>query len=458
MTDHVVAPYSEQAEQAVLGGILVDPEQYANVAGFLTAKDFYLLRHSHIWAALSRLADRRDPIDILTVAAELDAMKLLEDVGDRPYLTELINSVPTAMYTEVYARLVQRAAVRRKLLQASDRIKALAFDEETPVEEIISESEATIMRASESMSIGQDYTPIFDGMSRFYDGLSAAMVGKKGVGVPTGLRDLDHLLGGLHPSDLHILAGRPGMGKTSVLLNMALNVAKAGYPVALHTMEMGVEQMCMRWVAMESGVHSIKLREGSLTPLEAARVTTAIGELSSLPIFIDDTSQPTPIDVRTKAMRLQHQHGLFLLMIDYLQLMGVPKQYRGNRVTEVSYISRHLKEMARDLNVVVLAASQLSRAVEQRQNKRPLMSDLRESGTLEQDADVVTMLYRDAYYNENSEYPNSLDINVVKHRNGPTGTVSVYYEASCMKVLNNTTNVVDLSDLDSLGEIHLEDV
>ncbi len=444
------APYSQEAEEATLGAILVNPSAFLNIASFLKAEDFFLLRHSYIWEALQRLNLRGEPIDYLTISQELRDMNRLDEIGGQAYLTHLINNTPTAVHAEVYGRLVERAAIRRRLMEASDEIRQLALDEEKTVDTVIEEAESKIFAVSDSQ-LKREFVPLWDALSEYYDRMEILLQERgQTLGIPTGFRALDELLGGFQKSDLLIFAGRPGMGKTSFLLTIALNIARLGGRVALFTMEMGVEQMVQRLIAMETGINMQKLRLANLTPQENTRFTEAVGRLANLQLYIDDTPALSPIEVRTKARRLAHEHGLDLLIIDYLQLMnGGGKGMESNRVQEISYISRSLKELARELNIPLLSAAQLSRAVEQRQDKRPLLSDLRESGSIEQDADAVMFLYRDEVYNpDTTEFPNQGEVILAKHRNGPTGKVSLYFEKSVMKFLDVNMHRVDLSDLE----------
>ena len=384
------APYSQEAEEATLGAVLVNPSAFLNIASFLKAEDFFLLRHAYIWDALQRLNHRGEPIDYLTISQELRDMNRLDEIGGQAYLTHLINNTPTAVHAEVYGRLVERAAIRRRLMEASDEIRQLALDEEKTVDTVIEEAESKIFAVSDSQ-LKREFVPLWDALSEYYDRMEILLQERgQTLGIPTGFRALDELLGGFQKSDLLIFAGRPGMGKTSFLLTIAMNVARLGGRVALFTMEMGVEQMVQRLIAMETGINMQKLRLANLTPQENTRFTEAVGRLANLQLYIDDTPALSPLEVRTKARRLAHEHGLDLLIIDYLQLMnGGGKGMESNRVQEISYISRSMKELARELNVPLLSAAQLSRAVEQRQDKRPLLSDLRESGCLAGD----TLIY-----------------------------------------------------------------
>ena len=442
-------PASLEAERALLGAILLEPKAFLNIASFLEGDDFYLKRHEYIWQALNRLQARNDAIDYVTLSRELQDMSILEEIGGPAYLTSLVNNTPSSVHAEVYGRLVERASIRRKMLMATDEIRKLALDEELPIDKVISESEQTLFSVSSSQ-IKREFVPIWDAVSEYYDEMEKLLAAGQGmVGLPTGFKALDGLLGGFQKSDLIIFAGRPGMGKTSWLLTVALSIARRGARVALFTMEMGVEQMVQRLISMETGIKIQQLRTASISAREHTRFTEAIGRLANLPLFIDDTPAVTPVEMRTKCRRLQHEYGLDVVMVDYMQLMSAGRPYENNRVQEISYISRALKELARELNVTMLSTSQLSRAVEQRQDKRPQLSDLRESGSIEQDADAVMFLYRDEVYNpETTEFPNQADVLLSKHRHGPTGVIQLYFEKSITKFMDVSMQRVDLSDLE----------
>lgn len=442
-------PVSLEAEQALLGAILLEPKAFLNIASFLAGDDFYLKRHEYIWKALNRLQERNDAIDYVTLSRELKDMSVLEEIGGPAYLTSLVNNTPSSVHAEVYGRLVERASIRRKMLMATDEIRKLALDEELPIDKVISESEQTLFSVSSSQ-IKREFVPIWDAVSEYYDEMEKLLAAGQGmVGLPTGFKALDGLLGGFQKSDLIVFAGRPGMGKTSWLLTVALSIARRGARVALFTMEMGVEQMVQRLISMETGIKIQQLRTASISAREHTRFTEAIGRIANLPLFIDDTPAITPVEMRTKCRRLQHEYGLDVVMVDYMQLMSAGRAYENNRVQEISYISRALKELARELNVTMLSTSQLSRAVEQRQDKRPQLSDLRESGSIEQDADAVMFLYRDEVYNpETTEFPNQADVLLSKHRHGPTGVIQLYFEKSITKFMDVNMQRVDLSDLE----------
>jgi replicative DNA helicase len=376
------APYSQEAEEAVLGAVLVNPESFLTVASFLKAEDFFFVRHGYVWQAMLRLNERNEPIDYLTLLQELKDLGWLEEIGGPAYITYLVNNTPTSIYAEVYGRLVERAAVRRRLMLAADEIKALALNEELTIENVTVEAETKLFSVTDRQ-LKREFIPMRDAIHEYFDRIEHLMHHHQdSLGLPSGFRDLDSLLGGLQKSDLIIFAGRPGVGKTAFMLSLAMNAARIGGRIGIFTMEMGVDQITQRLVSMETGINTQKLRLGHLTPQEYSRFVEAAGRISTLRIFIDDTPALSPIQMRTKCRRLMHEHGIDLIILDYLQLMNSGTAYENNRVQEVSYISRSLKELARELNIPILSAAQLSRAVEQRQDKRPVLSDLRESGCL----------------------------------------------------------------------------
>ncbi len=379
-----LAPHSPEAEEAVIGGVLTDPDLFLGIAAYLRPEDFHINRLAIVWEAMMRVADRNDGIDVLTVSEEIRALGKAEQFEDkaRGFLVNLINRTPTSVHTEAYARVVERLAIRRRLLTAADEIKTLAYDEQLPVERITSEAESRLFRVTERNQRG-DLVPMYQAIDTFFASIEHKMQHPdEPMGLPTGFRDLDGLLSGLQRSDLLIFAGRPGMGKTSFLLSVVMNAAKLNARILIFTMEMGHEQLVQRFVSMETGINTQKLRTGQLDQREYSRFVEATGRLGNLNIFIDDSAAMTPIEMRTKCRRIAHEFGLDLVIVDYLQLMSAGAGYENNRVQEVSYISRSLKELAREINVPVISAAQLSRAVEQRQDKHPQLSDLRESGCL----------------------------------------------------------------------------
>jgi replicative DNA helicase len=442
-----VVPHSQEAEEAVIGAVMINPEAYYDVAQFLLANDFYIHRHQWIWEAFTRLHERRIPIDLLTVSEELEQMGHLAEVGGPAYLTALINAVPTSLHAEAYGRLVEETAIRRRLLTAANDIAKLAYQESTPVDSVMDEAEKAIFGVSEKR-MTRDLQSIQQVLSDYYDRIDQlANRDEETLGVPTGFIDLDRLLGGLQPSDLLIVAGRPGMGKTAFMLSAAKNAAQTHKKhVAIFSLEMANEQLVQRLIAQETGIDSQRLRTGKLQEDEWPVFTHAIEVLSDTRIFLDDTPALTPLQLRTKCRRLHMEFQLDLIVVDYLQLMSGGIR-TDNRVQEVSHISRNLKILARELNVPVLAAAQLSRAVEQRADKEPQLSDLRESGSLEQDADIVMFIHRPEMYERDTAKKNIAQIKIAKHRNGPVGTIELVFRNNLAKFENAVTRTVDLSQI-----------
>jgi len=419
-------PSNVEAEEAVLGAFLIDPEAIYKVLAFLKADDFYLQKHRWIYEAVIRVHERREPVDFITLTTELDQLDHLEAVGGGAYISQLISAVPSAISVESYGRLVEQTSVRRRLLGAAGDIARFAYNEKLPVDQVVDHAEKALFGVSQKRST-RDLQPIQEIVPRYYDHIEY-LYEHRGelMGVPSGFRDLDRVLGGFQRSDLLILAARPGVGKTSLMLTFALRAAEKRKVVALFSLEMSAEQLVQRLVAQVSGIDAQRLRLGQLKDEEWPAFAEAIGHLSELPIYIDDTPSITVLQLRTKCRRLASERGLDMIFLDYLQLMD--SDFRSeNRVQEVSYISRSLKGLAREIDVPLMTASQLSRAVEQRQDKHPVLSDLRDSGSLEQDADIVMFIYRDELYNENTERPNIADLMIAKHRSGPTGTVQLYF-------------------------------
>ncbi len=438
-------PHSIEAEEAVLGSLLIDPDAIFEVSSFLRPDAFYRAQNRWLYEAILDLSDRREPIDLITLTEEMRRREQLEEAGGEGYVIGLINAVPTSINARNYCKLVDAAAIRRKMISAAGTIANLAYDEAEDVNIVIDRAEQTLFSISEERTT-RDLVPIKQ-IARDYleriEELNAR--GEDVIGVPTGFSDLDRLLGGLNKSDLIIVAARPGMGKTSLQNAMALTAAtKFGKRVAMFNLEMSGEQLVQRMIAAETRIDSQRLRRGDLHDHEWPIFMESVGRLSETRVFIDDTPSITPMQLRTKCRRLYAEHGLDLIMIDYLQLMQ-SERMTNNRVQEISEISRALKGLARELDVPVLAAAQLSRAVEQRQDKRPLLSDLRDSGSIEQDADIVMFIYRDEYYNpDTTERPNIAELNIAKHRNGPTGTVDLYWHAKLATFKNLQRQEINL--------------
>lgn len=379
-TDHL-APHSVEAEEAVLGSVLINPEALYEVLSFLRPEDFFIVRHTWIWEAILSLHERRDPIDYLTLVNELETLGRLSDIGGAAYILSLINKTPSALNAEGYGRIVERMAIRRRLIDAASNIARIAHSDETDIDEVVGRAEQAIFDVTERR-LTRDLVPVKDVVSSYFDHISLlARHQEEVMGVPSGFVDLDRLLGGMQKSDLIIIAARPGMGKTSWLNTVVMNAARNRQRVALFSLEMSNEQLVQRFVSQDTHIPSHKLREGKLDERDWSQFVAATQAIADLPIYLDDTPALSTQELRTKARRLYLEYGLDLIVIDYLQLMSTP--YRNeNRVQEISFISRALKQLARELNVPVIAAAQLSRAVEQRTDKRPMLSDLRESGCL----------------------------------------------------------------------------
>ncbi len=424
-----MVPHNVEAEEAVLGSLLIDPDAVIRVVAFLHPDDFYIVKNGWVYEAILHLHERRQPADFVTLCDELERRGQLAEVGGAAYVTSLINAVPTSIHVEHYAHIVERTAILRRLITAAGQIAQLAYEETAEdVDEVVDRAESILFGVSERR-ISRQLVPIRQILSDYYDRIEYLHQHQgETIGVPTGFTLLDKLLGGFQRSDLIIIAGRPGMGKSSLALTIAHNAAKKHRQrVALFSLEMSGEQLVQRLVSAETGIDSQRLRLGDIKEHEWPLFVEATGVLSEALIFIDDTPAISALEMRTKARRLHAEHGLDLIMVDYLQLMR--GDYRSeNRVQEISFISRSLKSLARELNLPVVALSQLSRAVEQRQDKRPILSDLRESGSIEQDADVVMFIYRDEMYNPDTEKPNIADIIVAKHRNGPTGHAPLFFK------------------------------
>jgi replicative DNA helicase len=427
-------PQNLEAERSLIGSLLIDQEAIVRIADQVITEDFYQERHSLIFSAILDLYEARQPIDLLTLSNKLSEAGALEQVGGSAYLTDLVNSVPTAAHVVHYAGIVAHKATLRRLISAAARITNLGFDENHPLEGLLDQAEQTLFSVSQK-HLRQNFVPIGSVLAESFDRLDELHKDKNKLkGVSTGFRGLDNVLAGLQKSDLVILAARPSMGKTALALNIAHHVAvKEGIPVGYFSLEMSKEQLIDRLLASESGVDSWKLRTGALEDSDFPKINHAMAVLSEAPFFIDDSAMTNIMEVRTKARRLQSEHDLGLIVIDYLQLMSGPRGSSDNRVQEVSEISRGLKGIARELNVPLIALSQLSRSVESRSPQVPQLADLRESGSIEQDADVVMFIYREDYYNPETERAHMADILIKKHRNGPTGQVELFWHPEQLK-------------------------
>lgn len=412
---------------SLLGSILLDSESLVNIADIVEAEDFYENRHEHVYRAIMQQYEKRRPIDVLTVSNRLRDESVLEQAGGSSYLTELVNGVPTAAHAAHYAEIVAHKSTLRRLIGAAEDITRYGFDEATPMQEVLENAERRLFSVSQR-SLKQDIISLESILADSFDRLDELHKDKGQIrGVPTGFTDLDNTLAGLQKSDLIILAARPSMGKTSLAMNITQNIAvQQKVPVLFFSLEMSKEQLVDRLLAAEADIDAWALRTGKLRDEDFERLGHAMGSLSEAPIYIDDTPSITALEMRTKARREAQKHPLGLIVVDYLQLMSSGSG-TDNRVQEISEISRGLKALGRELNVPVLALSQLSRSVESRTPQIPQLSDLRESGSIEQDADVVLFIYREDYYNPETERQNLADILIKKHRNGPTGTVEMYF-------------------------------
>ncbi len=426
-----VPPHSVEAERAVLGGLMLDNSKWEEVGDRLRAGDFYRRDHQLIFAAVEDHAERAAPFDVVTIGDWLKARGELEAGGGMAYLIALARETPSAVNVNAYAEIVAERGMLRELIRAGGEIAGVAFATEgRPLAEIIDEAERRVFEIAERRSRrGQGFRPVRALLKETVDRLDQLQRSKSHVtGLPTGITDLDERTAGLQPGDLIIIAGRPSMGKTSLAMNIAEHAAiSEKRATAIFSMEMPAVQLTMRMLSSLGRIDQGRLRTGRLEEEEWPRVTSVIELMSEAQLYVDDSGGLSPTELRARARRLKRDaQSLSLIVIDYLQLMQVPGT-RENRATEISEISRSLKSLAKELEVPIVALSQLNRGVEQRPNKRPVMSDLRESGSIEQDADVIMMLYRDEYYNENSPDRGLAEIIIAKQRNGPTGTVKAAF-------------------------------
>lgn len=427
-SDDRTPPHNIEAEQSVIGAIFLAPQSFSTASELLMAEDFYRASHQRIFAAMMKLSDRGEPIDVVTVTTYLSNVKQLDEIGGVAYLTQVAESVPTAANIEYYSKIVEEKALLRRLIRAATDIVKSGFESEDAVEDALNEAEKSILEVSSRNNSGA-FQNIKDVLIDVYDKIEQLHESKGDVtGIATGYRDLDRITSGFQKNDLIIIAARPSVGKTAFALNVAQNVAvNTDENVAIFSLEMGADQLVQRMLCAEGNIDSQRLRNGQLLPDDWGKLTMAMGSLSNAGIFIDDSAGIRVSEIRSKCRRLKQEHGLGMIMIDYLQLISGSANSKENRQQEVSEISRSLKGLARELEVPLIALSQLSRNVESRTDKRPMMSDLRESGSIEQDADIVGFLYRDDYYDEDSEKENIIEIIISKQRNGPTGTVELAF-------------------------------
>lgn len=426
-----IPPHNLEAEVSVLGSLLLNKDAIIRIADFLRATDFYSPKHSLIYSAIIELYEHREPIDILSLSNKLKDQNNLDNAGGESTIASLAAAVPTAGHVEHYARIVQKKATLRRLISAAANISELGFNEESEVNLVLDEAEQSLFAVSQQ-HLRQSFVPMKTVLTEAFHRIDSLHKGDGNLrGLPTGFGPLDNLLSGLQRSDLVILAARPSVGKTSLALDFARHISvREKAPVGIFSIEMSKEQLADRFICAEAGVDLWKMRTGHLSSEgfpddDFSRINRAMAVLSEAPIFIDDSASSNIMEIRTLARRLQSEHGIGFLVIDYLQLLEGDS--RDGRVQEVSQISRALKSLARELNVPILALSQLSRAVEARMPPTPKLSDLRESGSIEQDADVVLFLYPRGKHEKTAESPNIVDVIIAKHRNGPTGVISLYF-------------------------------
>jgi replicative DNA helicase len=430
-TDSIVPPQNLEAEKSLLGSLLLDKDTVIKVADILRADDFYEDRHRIIFDAMMALYEKRRPIDVVTVTDTLKDRKQLDTIGGASYLAELVSSLPSSANAVRYAEIVSSKATLRGLIAAANNIALLGRDQATEVDDVLDKAEQTLFAVSQRY-LKSGFVSVKDTLSAAFERIDKLHEHRGELrGIPTGYRALDNILAGFQKSDLVVVAARPSIGKTSLVLNFALNAALTGHAVGMFHLEMSAQQVTERLISAQSGIDSWRLRTGNLREEDFSRINDAMSTLSELSIYIDDSPGMNVMEMRTKARRLQMEKGLDLLVIDYLQLME-SRRASENRVQEISEISRSLKGLARELDIPVIAVSQLSRAVEQRPKKIPQLADLRESGSIEQDADVVIFIYREDYYERDSDRQNIADIIIAKHRNGPTGQLELYFQPETM--------------------------
>lgn len=431
-----VPPHNNEAEQSVIGAIFLEPQALITAAEVLVPEDFYRMAHQKIFNTMLVLSDKGQAIDVVTVTEELSAKRELEDVGGISYLTEIANSVPTAANIVHYSNIVEEKALLRRLIRVATTIVEDGYTREDEVEALLSEAEKNMMEVSNRKNAG-DFKHIKDVLVQTYDNIELLHTQKGDVtGISSGFTDLDKLTAGFQRNDLIIVAARPSVGKTAFALNVAQNAATSGQNVAIFSLEMGADQLVMRMLCAEGNIDAQIMRTGALEAEDWRKLTMAMGSLSNTGIYIDDSSGIRVNEIRSKCRRLKQEHGLDMVIIDYMQLISGSGKPGENRQQEVSDISRSLKGLARELEIPVIALSQLSRNVEQRVDKRPMLSDLRESGSIEQDADIVSFLYREDYYDKETENENMIEIIIAKQRNGPTGTVTLAFAKEYNKFVN----------------------
>ncbi len=419
-------PHNLEAEEATLGCLLIDRDAIIKVAAFLEPEDFFSPRHGIIYRVRRDLYDHQRPGDFVTLCDELDRRGQLEEIGGAAYVSSLVSAVPTAVHVEHYAHIVERTALMRRLIQAGGNIAAIGYEDRDDINDTLDRATQELYKVTERR-LTRGFTPLDVALARYFEQIDYIHQHRGEIlGVPAGFADLDKLTGGFHASDLIIVAGRPAVGKTAFAMTMARNAAVRFHQgVAIFSLEMSVDQLVQRLLSSEANVDSQRLRQGYVDEYEWRRISEALGVLSEAPIYIDDSAGISAQQLRTRARQLKAETDIKMVIVDYLQLMQ--GSGRENRVQEVAEISRGLKVLARELNVPVVALSQLSRAVEHRPDHRPMLSDLRESGSIEQDADIVIFVHREELYNPATEKKNIADIIIAKHRNGPVAEIPLRF-------------------------------
>lgn len=432
-----IPPHSEEAEQSVLGSVLIDHEAVNIAAENLKAEDFYNLRHKEIFEAVLDLYQEGREVDLVTLKSQLERRGRLEAAGDMKYLGQIAAAVPNSVHIRQYVKIVKDKALYRRFIQLGNQVLNESFSTETPIEQLSEQVEKEVFGILQNRG-SDDFSHIRDVLMESFDEIEKiAQNGGELAGISTGFIDLDQKTAGLHPSDLVLIGARPSMGKSALGVNLIQNAAvRGGKTCAIFSLEMSKQQVVNRMLACEAGVDMEHLRSGNMTDQDWERLVEALGALSEAQVYLDDTGGITLAEVRSKCRKLKIEHGLDLIMIDYLQLMSGSGRSGDNRQQEISEISRGLKTLARELQIPVIALSQLSRALEARADHRPMMSDLRESGAIEQDADVVMFIYRDEYYHPDSEDKNIAEIIIAKQRNGPVGTVKLRYDGQYTRFSN----------------------
>lgn len=439
-TDGRMPPQDITAEKSLLGAIMVDESSFPEIATIVKPADFYEEKNQIIFEAMSNLYDSHRPVDLLTLTAELKSLKKLKEIGGAPYLTELSNFVPVASHAKAYAEIIRKAAIQRKLIHAGSEIATKAYEDGASIDELVGKAEQELFEVSDKI-IRSEYRSMTDLLTDTFDRIEELRNNKGALrGLKTGFRDVDQKTAGFQKGDLIIVGARPAMGKTTFAQNLTYNIASINKKgVLFFSMEMAANEIIERMLSDVSGVNNWRIRTGNLSDEEYTKIGDAMAELSELPIYIDDTSSMNIMELRNKARRAMHDHDIGIVIVDYLQLIQGSDRYKGQRVQEVTEISRGLKILARELAIPVVALAQLSRNVTGRENPRPVLSDLRESGSIEQDADLVMFLHRPDYYKQNDddyEETHITELLIAKHRHGEVGKIQLYFHPELLRFMS----------------------